>query len=370
MDGGADGNGRNGFWGAAGWGAHVMEVVTVAQGPSGEWCSRCDSPHHACVCELDAALAGDFSAGDAKVTMWADLWGSVVTNSRAACFFGAEKGTNNTGEVTGVIQILLWLLHCAGDGDAVILCDSCYAMDGIEERMQLSTNVKLIECARTLLAQVRATRTVTFTHVKGHSTDGGNSRAVELVQWGKGDGPYSQLRHDGEIEGEGALRAEPDYEERMARRKAAKRNRGGNSLANQNADEGSPTTAAARGRLEGTEVGVRDRSSTGGRGGDDTPRAAAAAALTEETEAPRWQQEGTPHLRPATRGDGGATSHHLLVAGAAGTSMLGDLDLVELPARDAPAKAARDAPPKARPAAALADPLELELELESDGGLS
>ena len=95
-------------------------------------------------------------------------------------------------------------------------------------------------------------------NVKGHSTDGGNSRADELVQWGKGDGPFSQLRHDGEIEGEGALRAEPDYEERMARRKAAKRNRGGDSLANQNADEESPTTAAARGRLEGMGSGRRD----------------------------------------------------------------------------------------------------------------
>eukprot|EP01052_Picozoa_sp_SAG31_P010129 SAG31_NODE_545_length_14238_cov_15.518849_16_plen_97_part_00 len=34
-------------------------------------------------------------------------------------------------------------------------------------------------------------------HVKGHSDDGGNDRADELVQWGKEDGPYARLREGG-----------------------------------------------------------------------------------------------------------------------------------------------------------------------------
>jgi hypothetical protein len=34
-------------------------------------------------------------------------------------------------------------------------------------------------------------------HVKGHSADGGNDRADELVQWGKTGGPYCRVREGG-----------------------------------------------------------------------------------------------------------------------------------------------------------------------------
>eukprot|EP01052_Picozoa_sp_SAG31_P039269 SAG31_NODE_5411_length_2554_cov_1.690865_4_plen_92_part_00 len=42
-----------------------------------------------------------------------------------------------------------------------------------------------------------------WVHVKGHSADGGNDRADELVQWGKDNGPYARLREGG---GEGDSR--------------------------------------------------------------------------------------------------------------------------------------------------------------------
>ena len=40
-------------------------------------------------------------------------------------------------------------------------------------------------------------------HVKGHSADGGNDRADELVQWEKTGGPYCRVREGG---GEGEAR--------------------------------------------------------------------------------------------------------------------------------------------------------------------
>ena len=42
--------------------------------------------------------------------------------------------------------------------------------------------------------------------MKGHSDDGGNDRADELVQWGKGDGPFAPLR-DGGGEGDSCFGA-------------------------------------------------------------------------------------------------------------------------------------------------------------------
>ena len=54
-------------------------------------------------------------------------------------------------------------------------------------------NHQLIRCGQEVLKKVRKTRSVTFIHVKGHSSDGGNDRADELVQWGKSDGPFTRL---------------------------------------------------------------------------------------------------------------------------------------------------------------------------------
>ena len=148
----------------------------------------------------------------------------MVTNAESDWFLGATTGTNNTGELIGVIQALLWLRWCATDeaGAAIVLCDSCYAMDAVEDRIETTANVKLIELAKELLSAVRAVRTVTFVHVLGHSDDPGNERADELVQWGKQEGPYARLRTDGGWEGQGWQEPAEDYEERKAARIAAK----------------------------------------------------------------------------------------------------------------------------------------------------
>ena len=178
-DGGADGNGAKGVWGAAGWGAHVL-------------------------------LARD--GGDTEVK--ADLWGLVETDADSVWCCGATHGTNNTGELIGIGQALLWLRDVAAHATlsapeavtapAIILFDSTYAANMVTGRWQPNANVALVEWARRLLAQVEAGgREGHFVHVKGHSDDGGNDRADELVQWGKGDGPYARLRNDG---GEGESR--------------------------------------------------------------------------------------------------------------------------------------------------------------------
>ena len=59
-----------------------------------------------------------------------------------------------------------------------------------------------MQWARGLLAQVEQKRKVHWVHVRGHSGDGGNDRADELVQWGKRRGPYARLRALGEGEGD------------------------------------------------------------------------------------------------------------------------------------------------------------------------
>ena len=66
-----------------------------------------------------------------------------------------------------------------------MLYDSGYAANMVAGRWQPNTNTNVVQWARGLLAEVEKSRTVHWVHVKGHSGDGGNDRADQLVQWGK-----------------------------------------------------------------------------------------------------------------------------------------------------------------------------------------
>eukprot|EP01050_Picozoa_sp_SAG11_P043042 SAG11_NODE_20155_length_451_cov_2.562500_1_plen_115_part_10 len=100
---------------------------------------------------------------------------------------GAEHGTNNTGEIIGIGHALVWLRDVdETNAPAAMLFDSCYAANMITGRWQPNKNIALISWARRLLKEVTEDegRQIHWVHVKGHSEDGGNDRADELVQWG------------------------------------------------------------------------------------------------------------------------------------------------------------------------------------------
>ena len=74
-DGGCDGNGAKGHWGAAGWGAHILAV----------------------------------NAEGEKEKVEAELWGPIETDPGSSWWCGAQRGTNSTGELMGIGQALIWL---------------------------------------------------------------------------------------------------------------------------------------------------------------------------------------------------------------------------------------------------------------------
>ena len=169
------------------------------------------------------------------------------------------------------MQALLWMLHVApADGRAVVvLCDSHYAMGVAEGLIDAKSNLEAAVLVQELLQQVWWQRCLTFCHVKGHSTDGGNDRADELVWWGKeAGGSFCRIALDGQGVGEGRYRPEPGYDNRRNARLAARAAQGDvsrRSSVGGDGDGGRALAAAERSLVV-----------------EDTMAAAEAAGLSEE----------------------------------------------------------------------------------------
>ena len=207
----------------AGWAAVVMIVATAIDkmANSGGSGSHHDSSSAA---DCDVSRAKEESLGCSAV----ELYGPVVTPAMVASHpplknfaVGAEVGSNNTGELCGIIEALYWVRDqvcgpspaCPYLREVDIRYDSQYAARSTTGEYNGEKNRALIHTARRALAQATQTQSllnvkstpqpstifapvfssvptrpqqvkVTFTHVKGHSGDHGNERADALAKFG------------------------------------------------------------------------------------------------------------------------------------------------------------------------------------------
>jgi hypothetical protein len=71
---------------------------------------------------------------DGSLKELADLWGRVEIEEASPWYMDAKRGTNNTGELSGLGQSLLWLRDVDNTTrTAVILYDSIWAYNNAEE---------------------------------------------------------------------------------------------------------------------------------------------------------------------------------------------------------------------------------------------
>ena len=119
-------------------------------------------------------------------------WGWYVDDDRWACG-GWARGTNNMGELMGVLDLLQQAAHL--DDDLHVLCDSTYVIKSVTEWMpgwkrrgwrkrdgQPVLNVELMKALDAALAAIRADgRAVRFEWVKGHAGHPLNEAADRLA---------------------------------------------------------------------------------------------------------------------------------------------------------------------------------------------
>ena len=159
----------------------------------------------------------DASSGPIRVLT--EMYGPVVLDKDSPFYLGATVGSNNTGELTAMVEAFHWLTalekHFGNSataerkaGRVIIRGDSTYAMKSISGEYNGAKNKELIATARDVLLRLEALRrlrgapAVQFQHVKGHSADVFNDRADVLANFGSAGKQcstgryYSEMRHN------------------------------------------------------------------------------------------------------------------------------------------------------------------------------
>ena len=113
---------------------------------------------------------------------WITACGPVVTSTANSGYVGATVGSNNTGEVSAIIEALL----CAVEHEYArvqVHTDSQWSINVITGKWRAKSNKTLVETAKKLA--YKAGVTVHFHWVKGHAGHEGNEKADALAEAGK-----------------------------------------------------------------------------------------------------------------------------------------------------------------------------------------
>ena len=99
---------------------------------------------------------------------------------------GASSRTNNTAELSAIIELFLWLLEYASPMSLVVITyDSKYAANIARGKWSPSSNKKIAALARSMWERVRIRFEVQWVWVKGHSGDSGNEAADRAADLGR-----------------------------------------------------------------------------------------------------------------------------------------------------------------------------------------
>ena len=113
---------------------------------------------------------------------WLDACGPVITSRDHNAYIGASVGSNNTGELSAIVEALLF----ASEHEYThvqIYTDSQWAINVITGRWRARTNKVLVGSAQRLFR--KSGMLIRFHWVKGHQGNEGNERADRLAEEGK-----------------------------------------------------------------------------------------------------------------------------------------------------------------------------------------
>ncbi len=126
-------------------------------------------------------VSGDLPHGRGSGELVYEEAGSVVTDSDAKGYLGAEVGSNNTAELSAFAHALRWLLMQDSACTALIRADSIYAGNLADGSWKAKANRALVQRVQELWREVSAQHTVRWDHVRAHRGHRWNERADHLA---------------------------------------------------------------------------------------------------------------------------------------------------------------------------------------------
>ena len=131
---------------------------------------------------------GDGNTETNAVEVHHDCGKVVVGNRSDADFMGADKGTNNTAELTAIAKALRYALADPSGQPVLIRYDSKYAAAMATGQCRAKANKELVRCVQRTWVRAREhlKGNLWCSHVYGHTDHKWNDRADELARKGKG----------------------------------------------------------------------------------------------------------------------------------------------------------------------------------------
>ena len=127
-------------------------------------------------------VEGDSGLGRGSGEIQTEFSGPVSTSPDDDDFIGAEVGSNNTAELSGLFAALRWLLT-EGQYDAVrIRLDSQYAGNIATGAWRAKANRELAARVQSVWNEVEEQRELTWDHVRAHRGHRWNERADHLAK--------------------------------------------------------------------------------------------------------------------------------------------------------------------------------------------
>ena len=107
--------------------------------------------------------------------------GAVITDPQHARWLGAQIGSNNTGELTAILEGAVWAYHTPTVREVEFRYDSKYAAKLAAGEWEPTANLLLVKAVRLAIKHLESRTHVSFAHVKAHTGELWNERADALA---------------------------------------------------------------------------------------------------------------------------------------------------------------------------------------------
>ena len=144
--------------------------------------------------EIRTSMHQPLQVGASLLFMVIQALGVVVVKSSQNCqdpfqhhpedeeFIGAEVGSNNTAELSGLFAALRWLLTEENDDPVLIRLDSQYAGNIATGAWRAKANRELAARVQSVWNEVASQRELSWNHVRAHRGHRWNERADHLAK--------------------------------------------------------------------------------------------------------------------------------------------------------------------------------------------